>query len=198
MYEFPSGDAVPSGSPNNTTPEPAHCHIPLCVRVAGLYFGIRIFGDGDARGAGRERPYGDLGSRPLPPACRATPLPCPSMRFACSAISHRLAGRELVLAPLLGDLAGSMPYGTHTHPCPPCGARFAVLNAVSRSPRRTQARFPGRTLTLTRGVPSEVWRGGGSKITLKDCGNGTSGVPVTGTLVVIGKPFAPARRAHVD
>ena len=29
------GMGVPYGSPNNTTLEPAHCHIPLCVGAAG-------------------------------------------------------------------------------------------------------------------------------------------------------------------
>src|SRR6476660_7202860 len=34
------GMGVPYGSPNSTRLEPAHCHIPLCVRATDLYFGI--------------------------------------------------------------------------------------------------------------------------------------------------------------
>ena len=106
MYEFPSGDAVPSGLPNNTTPEPAHCHIPLCVRVAGLYFGIRIFADRDARGRGARTSLRRLGLAPIavrmPRNARAVPV------HAFVALDNvTLAVGTRPVARPKGDLAGS-------------------------------------------------------------------------------------------
>ena len=121
------------------TLEPAHCHSHCALGPAHLYFGIRVpVGVWGFVPAARMSYNAALGSRPLPSAYRATPLPCSLARSgAGSAVGNRTLCRPRAF--------WRVPTGSIRHPTSAHRARFlSVSKGISRRPVPPYSDFPGR------------------------------------------------------